>query len=164
MSTFVEFFDTLSGVKGLDDVDFSVDRVFEVMKVSIPSFKKVFVSLLIDHVKSLKHTNEKDIERLRSIKSGVNLLYNNKHSQQPKSQQTDENNCNQSDLEMKANAKAVECKTKTQGKYQQQTFDIQSLKNEIFQHLDYESLLNCRKVNLQWMYSSYDPCSFYQYK
>ena len=159
MSTFVEYLETLSAVDGFGgDVSNSAEIIFKVMNESVPSFKSILVSLLIKYIKALNHANEKDIETLRAIKSGISLFYNNNKSQQLlKSQQRDESN--KSDLRM--TAETAECKTKAQGKYQQQTFNVQSLQNEIFQHLNYESSLNCRKVNRQWMYGSYDPCSMY---
>ena len=42
-----------------------------------------------------------------------------------------------------------------------ETFDIQEIVCKIFQFLDFQSLINCRKVNIQWMKDSYQPLSIY---
>ena len=45
--------------------------------------------------------------------------------------------------------------------YMFETFDIQEVVCKIFQFLDFQSLIQCRKVNRQWMKDSYQPLSIY---
>ena len=42
------------------------------------------------------------------------------------------------------------------------TFDKEDVVCKIFQYLDLRSLMQCSKVNINWLYCAYNPCSIYQ--
>ena len=154
MSRFLTYLDAL---KYASDETISIDLIFNALKDVIPLLDKALRPLFIDSLQSLHIA--KDYDTIDIVAARFNSLRNNQIPdmiiKKPKLE-------TESQLVLAAIPETrLSRQENVQGCFVNLVFNIQNLNCEIFQFLDFKSLINCRKVNNQWLYDSYHPSSIY---